>query len=1169
MYPRVCFVLLVMCFVAGWGLCDEPAKELTEKERKELEERAKEIYRIGNQLTQAGQLWESQKKFEESLAIRQTLYPASKYPQGHNDLAANLHSLAFVLGEQGKMVEAEPYYRAALAMKKKLYPVEKYPHGHPTIAATIHNLALLLKNRGKVGDAEELLREALAMDQKLYPSERFPNGHPNLASSLSSLGLVLYSQGRAAEAEPWFRDALTMRQKLYPPAQFPQGHSELAHSLANLGAVLQAQGKHVEAEKWHHRALAMAHQLYPPAKFPQGHPSLASDLNNLGHVLKAQGKAAEAEPWFREALTMNQKLYPPQRFPNGHSVVVTNLYNLGVVLHAQGKFTQAERSCRDALTMARKLYQPEQFPQGHPLVATCLHNLGSVLQSQGKLAEAEQQHRESLAMRENLFPPTRYPSGHPDLSSSLYKLGTTLLGQGKVAEAERCFRDSVTMNEKLYPEARYPQGHPSLAASLHALGFVLCDQGKAAEAERWLRASLAMNEKLYPEARYPQGHPDLVASLHALGAILHMQNKAAQARPHLSLALQNAIHYFLREATQMAETDAIQLRTEIEAKRDLYLSCTRNDAETTSYPLLGITKGTLVLLLTQKNRDTLASRNPHTQEHVIQLHNIRQQLSHLTEHPLTKVNEHRQKLRELSTRKEELEKDIARLLRMELPAWQGNLTSLKRLQTLLGSPTVFVDFYIYEEWRQNPQDLTRKGRRYTSRYLAFILTHDKPPQRIELGEAKPINETLQHWREEIIAGQESPATAEKLRKLLWEPLEKHFPKETKTVYLSPDGALWQLPWAALAGKQPGSVLLEDYALCLVQSGPDLLERLQRKAPQHTEPGRLLVVGGVQYDAKPATPVATEKEKVITRSANVDQPNVIWKPLPATKFEVERISTLGRKFNPIVLTGAEATHERVSAALPQVRYAHIATHGFFQKDDSKEKILALGPDAFLRSRTGERLGVFARNPLLLSGLVLAGANAEKRSGATTGTPLTPNPSPQRGEGSQKEPEYLGRGILLAEDLMGLRMDQLDLVVLSACETGLGTIETTEGVQGLARAFHVCGARTVIGSLWKVEDDSTAALMSVFYKYLWEDDLPKAEALRQAQLEVYRHPQMIQDWKNGKNLPAASKERGPDLANPKPRTPLPAGDATTGSKGKARIKQWAAFVLSGDAGIATKP
>jgi CHAT domain-containing protein len=128
--------------------------------------------------------------------------------------------------------------------------------------------------------------------------------------------------------------------------------------------------------------------------------------------------------------------------------------------------------------------------------------------------------------------------------------------------------------------------------------------------------------------------------------------------------------------------------------------------------------------------------------------------------------------------------------------------------------------------------------------------------------------------------------------------------------------------------------------------------------------------------------------------------------------------------------------------------------------------------------------------------------------------------------------------------------MDLAVLSACETGLGESATGEGVFGLQRAFHLGGCRNVVASLWKVDDEATAALMALFYHHLWAKGEPPLEALRHAQLALLRHPEKV---------PLLAKERGSPFATVVKRVEAPAPPQAR--KATSPEKHWAAFVLSG--------
>jgi CHAT domain-containing protein len=180
--------------------------------------------------------------------------------------------------------------------------------------------------------------------------------------------------------------------------------------------------------------------------------------------------------------------------------------------------------------------------------------------------------------------------------------------------------------------------------------------------------------------------------------------------------------------------------------------------------------------------------------------------------------------------------------------------------------------------------------------------------------------------------------------------------------------------------------------------------------------------------------------------------------------------------------------------------------------------------------------YVRNPLVLSGLVLSGANAS-----------------------------YDKGILTAEEVTTLDLRRVDLAVLSACETGLGKVTAGEGMLSLLRGFQIAGARTLAVSLWSVNDAATSVVMEEFYQNLWHKKLPKLQALRAAQLTVLRHPELV--VKRAKELAEQLAKRGVSeeeldrrgIGKEARELPQP------GKKlGRSPPALWAAFVLCGDGG-----
>ena len=442
-----------------------------------------------------------------------------------------------------------------------------------------------------------------------------------------------------------------------------------------------------------------------------------------------------------------------------------------------------------------------------------------------------------------------------------------------------------------------------------------------------------------------------------------------------------------------------------------------------------------------------------------------------------------------------------------LPASEREAPPYTDLADRLPGRSAFIDLYRYADW-------DAKSRKWDGGYYtAFVLQKGRPIRRVELGGAPAIEKNLAEWRDDVTKGLRGDA-AGRLRQSVWEPIAKLLGDDVHTVYICPDGTLSALPWPALPGAADGHVLLEDYSFAIVPSGPFLLEQLSRTVPTDRDAGVLLAVGGVRYDRD---------------GAPADKAGRPWPNLPATdKERAGVVAEAGKMPKPpavVKLSGADADVAQLVKDLPAARWAHLATHGFFAAPKSEEREHLFRPDDFLMGAKGERRGAAAQPPTL-SGLVLAGAN-----------------QPSDGDG----------GVLTGEVIAGLDLDHMDLAVLSACQTGLGEAAAGEGVFGLQRAFHIAGTKNVVASLWKVDDEATAALMNLFYYHLWEKGEPPLEALHHAQLELYRNPS---------GVPALARGRGAvrwDAAVA--AVTKPPADPKEAPRRPAAVKDWAAFVLSG--------
>jgi CHAT domain-containing protein len=602
-----------------------------------------------------------------------------------------------------------------------------------------------------------------------------------------------------------------------------------------------------------------------------------------------------------------------------------------------------------------------------------------------------------------------------------------------------------------------------------------------------------MCQKLYPIAKCPDGHHFLAALLCNVGSLLMQIGQAEQALPYVQQSLEMQQRLLRRElaiASEEAAFDEIQAQPRY---RDAYLGIAqqlKTPAEIV-YGIVWPSRSMMTRVLEQRHAN---ARTAGTElgAQLDRLRGLRRRTDQLLQDTKMKTAERDNRLATVADERDRLERELLQKM-PTLQHWR-ELDKLSPTDLLQALPpgAVFVDIIRYTHFANFKQ---KDG--LPAHYVAFVVT--KPTVgnasgsailRVELHEAKPIDTAVRQWRAAIEIRSAAPDAVAELQRRVWEKIAAALPVGTKTLYIAADGDLARMPWAALpSGKD--HVLLEDFALAQVPHGTYLLDQLKSRK-KFEGPGSVLTMGDVDYGSS------------------------IWPPLSNTGTEAKAIAALVHD-QQATLAGKDATLSRLQELLPRARFAHLATHGEFKAEElTKERKRA--KDAIKTGAFGgDSRNVAAKNPLGYVGLVLA--NGEILSG-------------------------LG--------IVDLPLENLKLVTLSACETGLGEYTGGEGVQGLQRAFHLAGCPNVIASLWNVNDAATAALMAKFYHELWINKKPPIEALREAQLTIYYHPEMIPDLAGERGAPKLKEAVTVNSG----RTP----DVSPGVK-RADTKLWAAFVLSG--------
>ncbi len=907
------------------------------------------------------------------------------------------------------------------------------------------------------------------------------------AMSLSFLSALYVAQGDFARAEPLFQQEMDIRRNIQG-----ESHPEFVGTLNNLATMYKDQGDLAKAEPLFRQTLEIRKEI-----LGERHPDYAASLNNLATLYYAQGDFSRAEQLLQQALEIQKEVLGER-----HPKYAASLNNLAVLFKRQGDYALAEPLLRQALEIRR-----EVLGERHPDYATSLNNLAGLYQSQRDYTRAEPLYRQALEIR-------KYVLGerHPDYAMSLNNLAYVCDAQGDYAQAGSLYQEALEIQKAVLGER-----HPSYAASLNNLAILVHRQGDHARAEALFREAL----EIVTDGR-GDGHPRMAESLNNLALTLTNLNRTSEGLPLSRHAVE--ITVALLEATSVRQSERQQLAMVHQADwctfSLLSLAHLSDSTADAVYPLLLPYKGQVFIRqrAIQQLRQTVQSApdSEVAEAFLVLTDRVREldRLAKLTPDP-DALEDHGVRLEELTVDIERQQQTLASLSADYRESQEAAALTPAELAALLPADAALIDVREYSQYL--PDDEEHATGRWERQYVVFITRRDVAVTVVWLGPAEPINAAVHGWRKRFGMGLSAEAGVE-LRRLVWEPLEAHLNGIT-TVLVSPDGELNALPWGALPGREAGIFLIEERAFVIAPVPLALPELLERPGDAEIQPS-LLAIGDVDYASDPGAMQRT----TTTRGAIAprgDDGLWNWSALNNTRIEVELIeAAFQRRFRDAPMTllrNGEATEQQFRAAAAGASFIHLATHGYFAPDSLKSVLSATRQDERSLSLFTQQ-DVSGWHPGLLSGIVLAGAN---------------------------QPPALDcdDGILTALEVAQLDLSGVELVTLSACETGLGQTSGGEGVLGLQRSLQMAGARTTITSLWKVDDHATRIFMERFYDNLWERDLRRGEALREAQLWMLREGEST--------VERSAKERGST------RLYDDLDDA-----GRVSPYYWAAFVLSGD-------
>jgi CHAT domain-containing protein/Tfp pilus assembly protein PilF len=763
------------------------------------------------------------------------------------------------------------------------------------------------------------------------------------------------------------------------------------------------------------------------------------------------GDHASAERLLLDALRRHEQV-----FPAGHPLMASTLIDLSNLQTNRGDFNGAERALQRAAAIVTKWLGNE-----HEQYGIIEGNLGHLYIRQRDYARAEPYLLRSLESREKLLGPD-----HAELATVLNNLGIIAREKADYATAERYYTRVLAIREK-----SVGLDHPSVAGTLNNLANLYSAQGDFEKSLTLLLRALAIDEKYATRWSRP---------ILALGNI---------ARRYAALGdLANAFLYQSRVDQAIEDTISINLAIGSERQKIAYLTSIGERTDRTVSFHLGLqpevpeaAQLAARVLLQRKGRvldamaDTFGSLRLHAgDDERAMLDRLGQITTRFAQLALagpgqTPLDEHRKRLQELEQSKEALEIEISR--RSDAFRAVSQEPALEAVQRALPARAALMEFAVYRPF--DVKAVSTAVAYGPPRYAVYVITRDNVVGR-DLGEAATIEAEIESFRTSVQDPRRPDfrRVARALDRRIMEPVRSVTGEETRLL-ISPDGQLSLIPFEALLD-EAGRYLVQRHPITYLSAGRDVL-RFAFPRASRTPP---LVVADPLFgepsptDAAAAgtartTTAPTARRRSIT-SGTADR--LYFAPLTGTREEANRILTFFPEAR--VLAGPEATESAIKQARAP-RILHIATHGFFLEDDGANR----GPQATDKERqaaASPAQGGVIQNPLLRSGVALAGAN------------LT----------GKKED-----GILTALEAAHLNLWGTELVILSACDTGIGVVRNGDGVYGLRRSIFLAGAESLVMSLWPVSDYVTREMMTAYYKGL-TNGLGRGEALRQVQLAMLK-------------------------------------------------------------------
>jgi CHAT domain-containing protein/tetratricopeptide (TPR) repeat protein len=997
---------------------------------------AESLYHLGNLHIERGEYERALSVHQQALALRQ-----KHLGPNASAVADSLDRIAATLTAIERFNVVEKTLERARLIRDARADAEPL-----ALARTLELQAWLARNTAKYPASRTLLDQVLSIRRAHAPE------HPEIAAAAKLQGDLLWLGGNQLAARDAWSGGLSLIARTLG-SEHPAGIT-LRRRLA---LVTDRLGNRQEARILSARALQLAEPV-----FARCNPDLMGLRSDVADSLTYAGDYTTAQRLYRVALKSFEECLGV-----AHSGTATVVYNYALLLTEMGDLGEAERLYERTLRAWTARLGPN-----HPYVARALEGLAETAEARQEPARARQLYVRALAKRRTT------DEDHPDIAWTLTNLGRVTAAAGDSVLARKYVEEAIQMFTRLGSS-----DEPDHFARVLALkGELDRREGNLVAARASFAESLSTRERMLGES-----HPLAAQSRAQLALVDFGLGSHDQALTEALDAERVGRDHLQFTGRYLPERQAMAYAAKRPKGLDLALSLAAAGVTSDHAAILDAlvrSRGVILDELAARSRVAAAADSELAPRFAAAVQ-ARQRFANLMVRSLQDSSSvPRAMLDEARQQKEEAERSLAEQnaeARAELSRAQ---TGFSEVLAALPAGSALVSFARYQRTRQAAPGSARP-RTPVASYGAYVVragsTH---AEFISIGTADYVEGLVRRWRLEAggssIAAGASAADADRayrtaavaLRRAVWDPLATQLAGATRT-FIVGDGALTLVNVAALPDAT-GKYLVEgDSVIHNLSTERDLVS-----LPGNSTRTTLLAVGGVAFGGRIT---AADASTSLRRAGCEGFRALQFEDLPATRREATEIGRAWSTHGPgtvTMLSGAAATETAVKRGLSGHRVVHLATHGFFLGADCTPAVQSTrGVGGLTTSATQARRSPTVDNPLLLAGLAFAGANRVRKPGANEDD-----------------------GILTAEEIAALNLQGTEWAVLSACDTGLGAIAAGEGVLGLRRAFQVAGARTVIMSLWSVEDRAAMEWMRALYDGRLRGGLDTAAAVREASVTV---------------------------------------------------------------------